>query len=123
MNHLDDMQRSILLEGLRDYQSLWELAREARDLIGSQASTDAVRRTVLAWIQPLVEGGYVAVGELVRRGRYTDVHPWFSQGGAAMRELEQRWVRLGRDPAVGEIAWLQLTPSGETLARNMEASA
>ena len=123
MNHLNDMQRSVLLEGLRDYQSMWELAREARELIGETSSTEAVRRTVLAWIRPLIEGGYLTVGRLVRRGRFSDLEPWSAQGRAAMRELEQRWTRLGRDPEVGELAWLQLTQSGQALARGIRTRA
>lgn len=120
MIQLSEMQRHILLEGLSDYQSIWELVGQARDQLGTTSSPAAVRRIVLLALRPLVEGGYIQLGTLTRRGAYSDLTPWPLVGKRAIDELERKWVQLGRDPVISELAWFQLTSSGQQLAAQIE---
>lgn len=120
MNTLDAMQRSILLEGLRDHMSPWELAREARTELGAAASVAAVRRRVLEWVSPLVASGYLAVGDLVPSGKQsTRFAPWVGGSESAIHRVEQEWARLDRDPRVGEICWFHNTAQGDSVARGL----
>lgn len=120
MIQLSEMQRHILLEGLNDYQSIWELVGQVRDELGAASSPAAVRGAVLLALRPLVEGGYVQLGTLTQRGEYSDLTPWPLGGKRAIDELERMWIQLGRDPVIGELAWLQLTSNGEQLASQLE---
>lgn len=120
MNTLDSMQRSILLEGLRDHMSPWELAREARAELGASATAAAVRRRVLEWVSPLVTSGYLAIGDLVPSGEQsTRFAPWDGSAQTTLRRVEEEWARLDRDPRVGEICWFHNTSQGDSVARGL----
>ena len=121
MMQFSDLQASILLEGLRDYQSMWELAKHIRRKLGPSADADRVRRTVLQALRPLVEGGYAEFGQLARVDQFSELTPWSLRGKSAIDELERKWIQLGRDPEIGELAWLQLTSAGEEVARQLES--
>jgi hypothetical protein len=121
MMQWSDLQRSILLEGLRDYQSTRELVADVRYRLGPGADHSLVRRTVLQALRPLVEAGYVELGDLELVGEFSELAPWVLQGKAAVDELERRWIQLGRDPDVGELAWMQLTALGEKIAQGLES--
>ncbi len=92
MMQLTDLQKSILREGLRDYQSIWELAAHVRDRLGSVADDSRVRRTVLQALRPLVEGGRAELGQLTRVGEFSELNPWSLSGKSAMDELERQWA-------------------------------
>jgi hypothetical protein len=120
MNTLDPMQKSILLEGLRDHMSAWELAREARTELGAVATATAVRRRVFGWVSPLVEAGFLAVGELVPSGEQSSRFvPWSGDSSANLRRAENEWARLDRDPSIGEICWFHNTAQGDSVARGL----
>lgn len=113
------MQQSILLEGLRDYVSLWELVRDARDELGAQATGDSVRERVMNWIRPIVEAAYMEVGDLVRSGERSKFVPWVTTPTNAVATVDRAWRRLGRDPTIGEICWFHNTPRGNSVARTI----
>ena len=99
---------------------MWELAADIRDVLGRNADPASVRRAVLEALRPLVEAGYANIGHLTRHGRLSELTPWSLDGRSAMDELERQWIQLARDPQIGDLGWLQLTPLGETVARTFE---
>ena len=101
MMQLSDLQRRILLEGLRDYQSTWELVADVRHSLGSNADHSHVRRTVVQALRPLVERGYAELGELTLVGEFSELTPWALRGKSGIDELERQWIQLGRDPEIG----------------------
>ena len=125
MIQFDEFQRGVLLEGLRDFQSMWELAGDMRDAIGPHVDHDAVRLAVGNSIRPLVVEMLVEIGDLVSAGAGPKVRfvPWSLRGIAAMDELERQWVELGRDPEIGEIGWIRLMPRGKKIARRLEGNS
>ena len=83
-----------------DYVGLWKVAWHIRRRI-ADVSDESVRALASAIVEGLRESA-VRIGSLSdESGVFT---PWPAQDGIdrAMRE----WSALGRDPNIGEIAWL-----------------
>ena len=113
MTQLDPIQRDILVEGLEDYVGLWEVARLVREAV-RRPGEDAVRQAAIERLRPLLEGGYMEAGDLTPDGGFA---AWSSQGKGAVDQIDKRWRRLGRDPSISEICWLNNTGRGNALAR------
>jgi hypothetical protein len=91
---------SISRELDEDYVGLWVVAWHIRRRV-EDASNETVYAVAEAILSSLVESA-VRIGSLAEEsGTFT---PWSADAGVkrAMRE----WMTLGRDPNIGEIAWL-----------------
>lgn len=79
---------------------LWEVKQAFPVLDGSQR-----KATTLEIVRWLLSTGEVLVGDFDDEGRFC---AW-GGGGAGdvpLEELERRWTSLGREPDMGEVAWL-----------------
>jgi len=83
-----------------DYVGLWKLAWHIRRRL-VDASDEDVRALAAGILQGLQESA-VSIGSLSEAsGAFTS---WPTEGG--IDRAIQEWTALGRDPNIGEIAWL-----------------
>jgi hypothetical protein len=83
-----------------DYVGLWKVAWHIRRRIGD-ATDEKVREMAEAILLGLVESA-VRVGDLSEEsGIFT---PWPEHDG--VERAVRGWATLGRDPNIGEVAWL-----------------
>lgn len=85
-----------------DYVGMWKVPWHVRRALPS-ASDDQVHRIAAAILESLTSVG-VALGSLDEEtGSFL---PWPSSG--ATETAMTAWRRLGRDPNIGEVAWLAM---------------
>ncbi len=101
-----------LLSGADDWTGLWELGADARDMVGADADTADILAVVLRAMKHLLERNLALVGDLRSHG----FEPWDLSHAEILDRVEQAWLAASRDPNIGEICWLTLTPLGEITA-------
>lgn len=101
---LDALTRKVLLLVLDDWTGLWTLAREAREL-GVEDDAE-VMEFALSALSVLLERDLVIIGDLRSTDQFT---PWATDVSESVGRVRRRWIELGRDPDIGEIAWLDMT--------------
>ncbi len=85
-----------------DYVGLWGVVMSARRLLGDGAS-EHVRELALDAIRRVLISGEAIAGHPTSDGRFA---PWAVKPGDAIARIEREWAKLGRDPDIGEVAWL-----------------
>lgn len=86
-----------------DYIGLWSVVVSARRLLRG-ATGEQVLRLVLDTILQMLAEGDIVVGYPSGGGRL--FAPWTSEPAESIREIEREWLKLARDPDIGEIVWL-----------------
>jgi hypothetical protein len=115
----DKVQRWILIEGLADYVGLWTVAFWVRDELGlAKENQDAVRAESLRLLEPLLLGGYIAVGDSPYRS-VTRFDVWDLDPKDAIERIEREWRRLGKEPGMNDICWFTNLAPGDDLAKNL----
>jgi hypothetical protein len=109
-----DIEREILVRGLDDWVGLWEVAKEVRSRSPSSDFSEIMALAVSS-VRKLHEAGTICVGELAKSGFV----PWSLPPAASAERIELEWTKLGRDPNIGEICWLDNTVRGDELARSI----
>jgi len=79
---------------------LWEVKRSSPELAGPE-----VKAMTLEVVRRLLESREIAVGDLDSQRGFLS-WPTTSPVDATIAELGRRWTVLGRDPDIGECAWL-----------------
>lgn len=109
----------ILRHGADDWVGLWVVLRFVRESFPADSSDQEIREETLAVIRELLENGCVRVGRPLIDGSFA------GQDGPArhlIAELDAEWQELGRDPTIGDIAWLENTERGDQAARLLGTS-
>jgi hypothetical protein len=83
-----------------DYVGLWKVAWHLRQSLGS-VSDQQVRELAAVILHGLLSSG-LSVGELSEESG--EFNAW--SGPAGIEHAMSEWASLGRDPNMGEIAWL-----------------
>jgi hypothetical protein len=112
-----EVSREILVEGLHDYIGLWSVLWHFRDL-----PDPALRRQkAMALVKEFLGNGWFEAGFPTSDGR--GFTPWQSDSTDSISRIEKEWDALGREPNIGEVVWLNITPAGENEARTHVAQA
>jgi hypothetical protein len=86
-----------------DYVGLWTLPWRIRRAL-PEAAGSLVREIAAAVLEALVANG-AAIGSL--DGTTGTFEPWETHG--AVESIMSAWRALGRDPNIGEVAWIVRT--------------
>ena len=97
-----ELRRRILTELETDDLGLWSVVLKARQIL--RAGPGEVQSIVLSVLAQLMDSQEVAIGFPTEDG--TGFVAWRMSPQAAIRRIELEWSDLGRDPDIGEIAWL-----------------
>jgi hypothetical protein len=105
------MEASLLARGLDDWVDAAEVSWICRD-VGGASSEDQIREMALDLLNVVLMSGYMQAGELTSGGFVA----WPLSSEAALGRIAVEWEELGRGPSLGELFWLDLTPTGERRA-------
>jgi hypothetical protein len=73
-----------------------------KDTLGTQASDEHVRETVLQMLKPLLEQGKLRAVDLVAGGSFAE---WPGTPAEQRTRIDSEWRALGRDVDIGDIVW------------------
>jgi hypothetical protein len=110
----EGLERMILEELIEDYLGLWEVARLVREELETEDEA-SVRESAMRVIETMLMHGLIRPGLARSDGGF---EAWELDTGSAALRIGEEWERLGRMPALGEIAWFDLTNYGEKVARS-----
>jgi hypothetical protein len=99
MSNMDSIAEAVLEECREDYVGLWSIVKEVRSCVVHEAT---VPERTLAILNQLLLGGEVVAGEF--KGK--EFSAWEVPTSSVLLRIQSEWVRLGRDPDIGEIVWL-----------------
>jgi hypothetical protein len=108
------VDREVLACVADDYMGLWEVARVVGRRM-ARAAFPEIKAEAMKVLTRLYSAGYIEAGNLTEEGAFL---PWALAPSQALNKIQGEWDRLGRLPDIGEIAWLNLTPSGEERLQN-----
>ena len=116
MSSLRELAREFAQEAETDFVGLWEIVHAVREAApGAEESTH--RDAVLALIALLLQRG-LTIGQFraVSAAMAPDYlfEPWTEPRDAALERIRAEWSALGRDPDIGEIAWV-VAPTREAV--------
>jgi hypothetical protein len=100
-----------------DWAGLWVLISDVRQDF-PKLSQDQVRETTLAILRDLLEEGLIQAGQPVGRGKFD---PWKSVTDETIQRIRDEWIKLGRDPIIGDVTWLEITQKGVDLVNSWRA--
>jgi hypothetical protein len=101
---MNDQRRVIqdaLNESQEDYVGLWSLVWNVRHEF-ADANVQEIKELVLSTLQLLLS----AYGLLIGDFKQDKFFPWDCTPSEAITRVDTEWRKLGRDPDIGEIAWL-----------------
>lgn len=100
-----DVKSQLRAEGEEDFIGLWEVVRSVQDDV-PDADAATVRQISLEIVDELLASGDWEAGFPAEDGRSFEA--WTLAPGAASERIRGEWEQLGREPNIGEIAWLNL---------------
>ena len=105
----DEIKRRLLLDALDDWLGLWDVLGYFEDLPES-----ARRRSTLSAVDEMLRSGWFEAGFPTQDGKF---EAWRLSVDESVQRIADEWSALGKDPGLGDIVWLNLTPVGEMNAR------
>ena len=96
------LKRRVLAELESDDVGLWSMVLSARQILG--VGPGEAQGLVLSVLADLVGHSEAVLGFPTRDG--TGFVAWATSPDVAVERIEREWSQLGRDPDLGEIAWL-----------------
>ena len=114
---LSRCQEEVLLRGLDHWIHAAEVAFVAGK-VGGAGTADRRRELSIAAITDLLSRGLIQIGMVTDSGFQT----WGLADVDAIQRAENDWRDLARDPGLGELFWLNLTPEGQRLANEIWAN-
>lgn len=100
-----DVKSQLRAEGEEDFVGLWEVVRSVQDHV-PHADAASIRQISLEIVDELLSNGEWEAGFPAEDGRSFDA--WTLLPPAAVARIQREWDQLGREPNIGEIAWLNL---------------
>lgn len=95
-------------EAAVDFIGLWQLVRAVKDNL-EQDESPAVQQLSLDLLKRILAAGF-RVGDLSATGRVLE--PWPDQRpDHVVARIRSEWDSLGREPNIGDIAWLDYKPN------------
>ncbi|MBV9282739.1 MAG: hypothetical protein JOZ41_21900 [Chloroflexi bacterium] len=116
---IQEIERLLLTEGVKDYVGLWSVFWVVRLFI-SEADPALVRCIVLTVLFDLIDAGLIVAGFPTRDGR--GFEPWDWGPTETIRAVQEGLHRLGREPTLGEIVWFTSTPTGNDIVAEYASS-
>jgi hypothetical protein len=101
MNDRRRVIHDILNESQEDYVGLWSLVWNVRHEF-ADANPQNIRELVLGTLQLLLSEYGLAIGDF-KQDKFL---PWGCTPSEAINRVDTEWRKLGRDPDIGEIAWI-----------------
>jgi hypothetical protein len=92
-----DVLERILTECEEDHVGLWSIYRQIKD-----AGFADPRLVTIALIHWLLTTGVIEAGVPDDRGNF---HAWKETPEDAYQRINNEWLKLGREPDIGDIAW------------------
>ena len=99
MNDRHTVIQSVLAESNEDFVGLWLLVRRMREEFLDRSH---IRDLVLSALEVLLSEYGLLIGDF----KQDEFLPWRCTPSEAVNRVDTEWQSLGRDPDVGEIAWL-----------------
>jgi hypothetical protein len=118
---IEKLKLEILVRGQSDYTGFWELPR-VLGRIAPNLDPDQVKYCVIGSVRSLATQGLIEIGGLERIATgepLVEFVKWPVSVEQAIERIEAEWESLGREPHMGEIAWLLNTPSGNFAAQGL----
>jgi hypothetical protein len=95
---LQDIASQVRREAAEDYVGLWQISRLLRSAVVSSDST------LTDLLHQLLTDGSMDIGQFEGK----TFHPWAGTTDSKIARVSSELTKLGRDPDIGEIAWLVL---------------
>jgi len=97
----------LVSRGADDWVHMAEVAWVARSA-GGATTDDEIRVVSLDLIREVLVAGLMEAGDLTRQGFFA----WGLAPTEALNRIERSWELLDRDPAPGDVCWLENTEAG-----------
>ena len=106
-----------IIEGTEDYVGLWQIIKKIR-LNRTDKNQKEVQSITLDAIREILETGFMQIGmfEYVDE-KSLEYQVWNLDINTCIQRVEKEWNELGREPNIGEVAWLVTTEKGEKEAK------
>ena len=103
---------NFIIEGTEDYVGLWQLIHQLY-LKFPQADLQEIKSMTLEAIREILETGFMEIGmfEYVD-DKKLEYQVWNLDIDIIINRIETEWTELGREPIIGDIAWLVTTEQG-----------
>lgn len=106
MTTLEAIRDDLLAECSEDHVGVWSVLWEVRERVGT-ADPLVLRGLTLEVIRSLLDTRAVQAGMFTPDGnRFV---AWALPPEQVVREIQRQWIALGRDPNIGDIAYLTAT--------------
>src|SRR5262249_1694188 len=103
----DEVLESLAEECQEDHVGLWEIVNAVQFDLGSKDPGETQALT-LQFVRRLLDERGMQVGHPAPDGR--QFVSWDLPPDEAVRRIEQGWSALGREPNIGEVAWITSAP-------------
>ncbi len=97
-----DLLESILAECDEDYVGLWSIYRRMKEARFADS-----KQSTLNLVGFLLSTGAIEAGLPDRQGVF---HRWNKSSDEVVRQIDQEWSSLGREPDIGDIVWFTTPP-------------
>ena len=108
---MDAMLDELIVSGADDWLMVVEVTWVAKSMGGAR-TPNTIQELSLELIRELIVREMVIVGDVDERG----FQPWNLDISETLELIEKRWKSLSREPTLGDVCWLNLTPKGELRA-------
>ena len=108
---LDEIRDTLLAECAEDDVGIWEVVRAVRQE-NPGLDSSATQAAALDVIRSLLETRIVQAGTLSNDERGWAFREWNVEPAQAVESIRLKWNALGRDPDIGDIAFLASKRNG-----------
>ena len=111
---IDAMLNELIVSGADDWLMIIEVTWVAKSMGGARTA-NAIRELSMELIRELVVRELATVGDVDECG----FQPWDLDISETLEQVGKRWASLSREPTLGDVCWLNLTPKGELRAAEL----
>jgi len=117
MNH--DFWDDFIIEGIEDEVGLWQIIRRVKQGL-KETEHKQVKSLTLSQIRDVLETKLMQIGMFEHTSTQTlDFQIWSMDIDNIVLRIEKEWADLGREPNIGDIAWLITTDQGKIEAEKI----
>lgn len=111
---LSDLEKSVIIDALRDWFQFFQLMAEVKETTGTQGRK--LEEETLDLIESLLLKGLMEVGTVDPERGFVG---WALSPGEIRTRIQVALDDLSRPPSLGDVCWLANTAKGEQLAREL----
>jgi hypothetical protein len=111
---IESMLNELLTDGADDWLMALDVAWVAKSMGGAR-NANAIRELSMRLIRELIVRELAIVGDVDEHG----FQPWSLDISETLDQIGRRWASLSREPTLGDVCWLDLTPKGELRAAEL----